>query len=92
MREWRQHHHLAGAALARARARAHANIYRRRGHLRAEPCEVCGSADVEMHHDDYGKPLEVRWLCAAHHREHTNATVPTGRAASVRRPRHPRPT
>jgi len=35
-----------------------------------EPCEVCGSEDhVHAHHDDYAKPLNVRWLCAAHHRQ-----------------------
>lgn len=32
-------------------------------------CAVCGSAQVEAHHDDYSKPLEVRWLCVAHHGE-----------------------
>lgn len=35
-----------------------------------EPCEVCGAEEkVHAHHDDYSKPLNVRWLCAAHHRE-----------------------
>jgi hypothetical protein len=35
-----------------------------------EPCEVCGSSkNVHAHHDDYSKPLNVRWLCAAHHRQ-----------------------
>lgn len=32
------------------------------------PCEKCGREDnVHAHHDDYAKPLNVRWLCVAHH-------------------------
>lgn len=34
------------------------------------PCEVCGATKVDAHHDDYGQPLAVRWLCRAHHNEH----------------------
>lgn len=41
----------------------------RDGRLVRGPCEVCGSSDVEAHHDDYTKPLDVRWLCFRHHRE-----------------------
>ena len=40
----------------------------RRGILKKQPCEKCLSKKVEMHHDDYSKPLEVRWLCQKHHR------------------------
>lgn len=39
----------------------------RNGRLRAMPCEVCG-APAEAHHDDYGRLLDVRWLCRSHHR------------------------
>ena len=35
------------------------------------PCEVCGTnKDVQAHHDDYSQPLDIRWLCRKHHREH----------------------
>jgi len=42
----------------------------RRGQLVRQPCERCQtSIFVDAHHDDYGKPLDVRWLCRIHHRE-----------------------
>ena len=41
----------------------------RDGRLKKEPCEVCGAAFTHGHHDDYTKPLDVRWLCPSHHRQ-----------------------
>ena len=42
----------------------------RAGNLFAEPCCECGTTEsVHAHHDDYAKPLNVRWLCAAHHQQ-----------------------
>jgi len=41
------------------------------GQLNRYPCEVgrdC-KGSVEMHHDDYDQPLEVRWLCRRHHQQ-----------------------
>lgn len=40
-----------------------------RGRITRQPCEVCGDPKSEGHHDDYAKPLEVRWLCVRHHTE-----------------------
>jgi len=41
----------------------------KKGLISQEPCEVCGSTDnLHAHHDDYSKPLIVRWLCASHHK------------------------
>jgi hypothetical protein len=44
------------------------------GKLVPEPCESCGSSiDIEMHHDDYSRPLQVRWMCTiCHGRYHAN--------------------
>ena len=39
------------------------------GRLVKKPCEVCGSEDSQAHHEDYSKPLQVMWLCSAHHAE-----------------------
>lgn len=39
------------------------------GKVEKEPCEVCGVGDTRGHHEDYSKPLEVRWLCPLHHVE-----------------------
>ena len=52
----------------RAKARSAFNHHMRDKHLDKQPCEICGEA-AEAHHDDYDKPLEVRWLCFKHHRE-----------------------
>jgi hypothetical protein len=41
----------------------------RDGRLTRQPCEVCGNEKSEAHHDDYSKPLDVKWLCKRHHVE-----------------------
>lgn len=52
------------------RARLQVKNALHRGKLTRKPCERCGHVNVEAHHDDYSKPLAVRWLCRDHHREH----------------------
>lgn len=38
--------------------------------VKADSCEDCGTTDLRLHghHDDYAKPLEVRWLCPVCHK------------------------
>lgn len=39
-----------------------------KGILIEQPCEICGTKEnIIKHHEDYNKPLEVRWLCKRHH-------------------------
>lgn len=75
MREWRKTHPLTVEQRRKANARSMAKVYQKRGKLIPKPCEVCGSLNVQKHHDDYSKPLEVRWLCRDHHHEHHSKTV-----------------
>lgn len=41
----------------------------RDGRINRLPCEICGNEVAQAHHDDYSKPLDVRWLCTTHHAE-----------------------
>ena len=54
---------------------ANSNLYARKkleravkeGRIAKLPCEICGSIEVEAHHNDYAKWKEVRWFCKEHH-------------------------
>jgi hypothetical protein len=41
----------------------------RNGLIAKLPCSVCGSVNVQGHHEDYDKSLEVIWLCLQHHKD-----------------------
>jgi len=51
--------------------------------VRPPSCQACGAPEPEGHHQDYGKPLEVEWLCrSCHDRLHrTNGVSPLKRAS-----------
>lgn len=65
-------------------ARSYANTYLRRGIIKRQPCEICGDPKTLIRHEDYSAPLQIRWLCKAHHREDVNRTVDL----SAPRPKH----
>lgn len=55
---------------AKVRARSVANLAIRSGQIKRGTCEVGDGSclgSVQAHHDDYSKPLEVRWFCRSHH-------------------------
>lgn len=39
------------------------------GRLAKQSCECCDAEIAHAHHDDYAKPLDVRWLCPSCHRK-----------------------
>lgn len=52
-------------------AHKHVQIAVANGLLTPQACEVCGTnSKVHAHHDDYARPLDVRWLCPVHHMRH----------------------
>lgn len=63
----------------RSAARKTLNAAVAAGRIVAGPCEVGTDCvgQIQAHHDDYSKPLDVRWLCKRHHEEHHH-----GRAAA----------
>lgn len=55
----------------RKAARDYHNLMIKKGLVKRQNCEICSSdINVEAHHDDYSRPLEVRWLCRIHHDEY----------------------
>lgn len=60
-----------GRTMVKAKKALQSAVYS--GKIQRLPCEKCGNPNTHAHHHDYSKPLEVRWLCALHHKkEHQN--------------------
>ena len=63
--------------IRRKAARDYLNRLIRQGLVKKSNCEICGSdKNVEAHHDDYSRPLDVRWLCRVHHEHHHTKNIP----------------
>lgn len=64
----RERYHNDAEFNKRKKARNAVNIRIKRGTIKRQPCEICGAELAHAHHDDYNRPLDVRWLCEQHHR------------------------
>ena len=59
----------------RQRARAKLIYHLGKGRIVKQPCR-CGAENVQAHHPDYSKPLDVVWLCpGCHGMEHRKKPV-----------------
>jgi len=57
------------------KARSTLNVALNRGIISKKPCFYCNNENVEAHHEDYNKPLEVIWVCKKHHMKITTGAI-----------------
>lgn len=62
--EWRRRNPLARWSHVAVASALKRNL------IEKKPCEVCGEVKVDAHHDDHSRPLQIRWMCRLHHRQH----------------------
>lgn len=58
------------ANMEKVHARSIVNNHIKLGKLTRKPCEKCGEPKSHAHHDDYSRPLDVKWLCRKCHGNH----------------------
>ena len=71
----------------RRKAHNKVNAAVRDGRLKPEPCFVCGDK-AQAHHPDYGRPLDVVWLCPEPHKEAHRTTAEILQATGQRDTMH----
>ena len=65
-KEWKRKNRIKN--LVKYKARDKARYAFATGLIVKTPCSDCGTdIDLQMHHENYGKPLEVIWLCRPCH-------------------------
>lgn len=68
--EYQRNYFQTPEAKAKQSARRTVSNAIRDGKLQKQPCCVCGTLnDVQAHHEDYDRPLDVVWVCRNHHSE-----------------------
>lgn len=53
----------------RIKANSILNVAIKKGEIKRSLCRDCDRTDTHGHHEDYSKPLEVKWLCPVHHKK-----------------------
>ena len=67
----KRHSQLSPIQKLKANCRSYVHVYIKGGKIIKQPCSVCNSTEnVEAHHEDYSKPLDIIWLCRTHHLEY----------------------
>jgi len=87
LRFGKDNHFYRGGSYADDRAQGVVEKAVKKGLLIPMPCEICGKSGtmsdgrnlIQAHHDDYNKPLDVRWLCQEHHHEWHKSNKPIQR-------------
>ncbi len=87
LRYGEDNHFYRGGARADGEAANKTEYAVRTGQLVPQACEGCGAEDtlkggrrsVQAHHDDYNKPLDVRWFCPACHHAWHKTNTPIGK-------------
>ena len=67
-----KHSQLTPEQRLKANCRSYLNTYLRRGKInKPQYCQYsnCSETNIQAHHHDYNKPLDVIWYCRMHHNE-----------------------
>lgn len=64
----KKHGELTELQKKKANCRSKTHVYLKRGKIKKSNCVICGCNEVEAHHENYNKPLEVIWVCKNHHK------------------------
>jgi len=68
-----KHSELTPEQRLKANCRSYLNQYIIRGKIiKPQYCSIpgCLNTNLQAHHDNYSKPLDVKWLCLQHHIEY----------------------
>jgi len=45
------------------------------GRIKPRNCNICGSKKTIIHHEDYGNPFDIVWLCEEHHKAYHQGKI-----------------